>query len=113
MKSDLFRSATFAEDIIGAEKVMLVVYDIQGNVAEALTFKGTTNENSWFSKENLISTNKWNLNGGFNFFSLQGDPDIGRRVYINEAYNGCEGGMEITSYKEKKYQHFNFNKNRA
>ena len=96
MKPDLFRAATFAEDIIGAERVMLVVYDIRDKIAEALTFRGTTNENSWFSKENLISTNMWNLQGDFNYFSLEGHGDIGRRVFINEVYDGCEKGMKIT-----------------
>ena len=98
MKPDLFREATFAEDIIGAERVMLVVYDIRDKIAEALTFRGTTNENSWFSKENLISTNMWNLDGNFNYFSLEGHDEVGRRVYINEAYHGCGEGMRITSF---------------
>ena len=86
---NMFRSSNMEAKIKGANRVMLVLYDMAGNVAEALTFKGTGDFKSWFADGNLISNINWNIYGPFNFFSIDGDSQNGRRFYIHEVYNGC------------------------
>ena len=87
---NMFRLDNIEDKIKAASRVLLVLYDMSGNVAEALTFAGTGDFKSWFSDTNLISNINWNIYGPFKYFNIDGDSGNGRRFYIHETYNGCD-----------------------
>ena len=90
VKSDqMYRSTNIIAQIKRASKVMLVIYDAAGYVAEALTYQGNGDFKSWFAQNNLISNLNWVFGTTYNFYSYEGDARIGRRFYIQEAYGGC------------------------
>ena len=62
--NDMYRSTDMVAKIQGAGLVLFVIYDQQGAVAEAMTFKGTGDLKSWFGFSNLVSNINWNIYGG-------------------------------------------------
>ena len=67
-----FVNLTMRENIIAAEKIMLVLYDEKNAPQVELTFNGTGSYTSWFSKETILRSSLWDLsrlkeNGKFNF----------------------------------------------
>ena len=86
---DMYRSEELHGKLESATQIMVVIYDSAGNVAQKLKFMGTGDKYSWFARDNLQSTDSWNMNGGYNFFSMAGHEDIGRKFYINRSYGGC------------------------
>ena len=85
----MYRDCDLDAKLIGAEEIMVVLYDLEGAVAEKLVFKGTEDTKSWFGENNLVSTTSWDITGPFNFYSLDGHDPSGRRFYINRSWGGC------------------------
>ena len=109
----MYRSEQLPGKLTSARQIMVVIYDAAGNVAQKLTFQGTGDMHSWFARDKLHRTDSWNMNGGYNFFSIAGHADIGRKFYINRSYGGCgndwgyflvaclrpDGGVPCTNYE--------------
>ena len=86
---DMFRSADLYDKLKGANLVLFVIYDQQGAVVEAMTFKGTGNEKSWFGFDNLVSNVNWKIYGGEASFQLSTSV-FGRhfeKIYLGSLNN--------------------------
>ena len=72
--------------------VRLALYE-NGREVAFLLFDGVgTDKMNWFSKERILDSS-WNhlrYDSPFNFASVAGDGQFGRRFFINIRYGGCE-----------------------
>lgn len=86
---NMYRSGDMEAKLQGASEVMMVIYSMESDVVDALVYQGTGDMKSWLAENNLMSTVSWDIQGGFNFYSVDGHTDVGRVFYINNFYSGC------------------------
>jgi len=91
---DMYRHKNFKEQLEDASVILVVIEAMDGTVGEALLFRASGDHSGWFNQHHLVSTQVWDCKVGQEepkMFSLRGDDEHGRTVFINEKYAGCGG----------------------
>jgi len=89
---DMYRPEDLQTQIQNAKQIVMVVYAEDGSTVDALTFNPSGDMTSWFGRNNLVSTQFWNiLSSSQQFFTMEGEGVWGRYWFIEYNYAGCRG----------------------